>query len=363
MDFLDIKGIDYVELYVGNAFQSANFYCQTLGFVPIAYAGPDTNITDRSSFVIAQGDIKLILTGAVTPDSSIADHVAIHGDGVKDIAFRVEDAARAFDEVTSRGAYPILEPTVYEEGDNQIIKATVAAFGDTVHTFVQRKPHDSKFFPYYHPIKNSVRRVNARLTAIDHIAICVEAGNLEHYSNYYEQGMGFHESFRLNIGNKLNGMNSRVVEDASGLAKLVICEPSSAKAQSQIQEYLKYYGGSGVQHLAFASTNILESVRTIETNGLQFLRHPDPYYEMLPDRIGQIDEDLAVLQELGILADRDERGYLLQAFTKVLQDRPTFFLEVIQRHGTQSFGQGNIEALFEAVKVEQAKRSLLAESA
>lgn len=363
MGFLQIKGLDYVELYVGNAFQAANFYCQTLGFVPIAYAGPDTSITDRSSFVVVQGDIKLILTGAVTPDSSIAEHVAIHGDGVKDIAFRVEDAAQAFDELTSRGAYPILEPTLYEEGDSQIIKATVAAFGDTVHTFVQRKPYDSKFFPHYHPIKNSVCRVNTGLTAIDHIAICVEAGNLEHYSNYYKQGMGFHESFRLNLDDEFSDMNLRVMEDASGLPRFVICEPSSAKDKSHIQEYLKYYGGSGVQHLAFASTNILESVRAIETNGLQFLRHPDPYYEMLPDRIGQIDEDLAVLQDLGILADRDEQGYLLQAFTKVLQDRPTFFLEVIQRHGTQSYGQGNIKALFEAVEVEQAKRSLLPESA
>jgi 4-hydroxyphenylpyruvate dioxygenase len=355
MDLLQIKGIDYVEFYVGNAFQTAHFFRTALGFTPVAHAGLETGISDQASFVMEQGNIRLVLTGAIALDSPIAKHVALHGDSIRDVAFRVDDVAQSFEEAVKRGAYPIQEPTSYEDSNGQIIKATIAAFGDTVHSFVQRKSYQGTFFPSYQSIPNSPRVNATGLKQIDHIAICVEAGDLAHYSNFYHQGMGFHESYRMDLDGP-NGMNSRVMENSSGLVKFVICEPASRQSKSQIQEYLRYYGGAGVQHLAFTSNHILETVQAMRVNGFEFLNQPDAYYDALADRVGQIDEDIAELRQLNILADRDEQGYLLQAFTKLLQDRPTLFLEVIQRRGTRSFGQGNIKALFEAVQQEQAKR-------
>lgn len=355
MDLLQIKGIDHVEFYVGNALQTAHFFRTALGFSPVAYAGLETGVPDRASYVLQQGSIQLVITGSTTGDSSIARHVTLHGDGVKDVAFQVNDVTQAFEEAVKRGAHPILEPTLYEDADGVVGKATVAAFGDTVHSFIQRENYTGTFFPGYRAIANPLPAAPTHLAALDHIAICVEPGDLAYYSKFYHEGLGFYESYRMDISGP-NGMNSRVMENSSGVVKFTICEPASSQSKSQIQEYLKYYGGSGVQHLAFASSNIVETVQVMNASGLQFLNQPQAYYDVLEARIGSIDEDIETLRQLNILADRDDQGYLLQAFSKLLQDRPTFFFEVIQRHGTRSFGQGNVKALFEAVQREQEKR-------
>ncbi len=356
---LSFQGIDYVEFYVGNAFQSAYFYQTAFGFMPIAYAGLETGLREQVSLVLEQGHIRLLLTSAVTPDSLIAEHVALHGDGVKDIAFRVDDAVQTFEEMVKRGAQPILEPTVYQDKNGKVIKATISTFGDTWHSFIQRNAYEGIFFPNYHKPHNLSPTVSIGIAEIDHIAICVEAGELESYSKFYSDLMDFHESYRMDISGVFNGMNSRVLEDKTGNIKFTICEPASSQFKSQIDEYIKFNGGSGVQHIAFLTNNIVKTVQALLNNGMRFLNQPDTYYEMLEGRIGEIDEDIAVLRNLNVLADRDQDGYLLQAFTQLVQDRPTFFLEVIQRNGTRSFGQGNVKALFEAVQREQSNRGNL----
>jgi 4-hydroxyphenylpyruvate dioxygenase len=354
-----IKAIDYVEFYVGNAFQSAHFYRTGFGFNPIAYAGLETGISDYSSWVVKQNQIHLVLTSALHNNHPIANHVTKHGDGVKDVALAVDDVFEAFDILTQRGALPLVEPKIYEDENGKLIKATISGFGDTVHSLIDRKNYQGIFAPNYKKIDNHPQSIPIGITEIDHLAICAEAGQLENYCNFYSQVMGFHESYRMNFISDKSGMNSRVMEDQTRKIKLTICEPIPAECKSQIEEYLISYGGSGVQHLAFLSHDIIETVKALKNNGIQFLNHPNTYYEMLKSRIGDIEEDLDLLHEMQILADRDDDGYLLQLFTKIVQDRPTFFLEIIQRHGTNSFGQGNIKALFDAVQRQQAKRGHL----
>jgi 4-hydroxyphenylpyruvate dioxygenase len=353
-----IQGIDYVEFYVGNALQATYFYRTALGFTPIAYAGLETGMRDRASFLLKQGNIQIVLTGAIIPDSEIAKHVAKHGDSIKNIAFRVDDATYAFEEMLKRGALPILEPTVFEDDEGQVIKATIATCGDIVHSLIQRDRYKDKFFPNYQKISNLSPTCSLGITELDHIAIVVEKEQLDYWVNFYSQVLGLHQSYKTSIVTQ-SGMNLAVLEDRRGKINLTLCEPVSATFKSQLEEYLVFHDGAGVHHLAFLSDNIVKTVRYLQANGIDLANIPEAYYDKLENRIGQIDENLAALRELKILVDRDSEGYLLQTFTKPLQERPTFFLEIIQRRNNRGYGEGNIKALFEAIEREQAKRGNL----
>lgn len=351
-----IEGVDYVEFYVGNAWQAAYFYSQGFGFTPVAYAGLETGSLDRTSWVLKQNHIYLVLTSSLNPDNEIASYVARHGDGVQNIAFRVNNTVEAFEKLIQKGATLIMEPTLEEDDNGEMVRAAVKGVGDTIHSLIQRQDYHGVFAPHYHKIENPPPSVSIGVTEIDHIAICVDKGELEKYCDLYRKIFDFHQSYQMDFVSEGSGMNSRVMENSTGTVKFTICEPIVSQQKSQIDEYITYHGGSGVQHLAFLSDNIIETVRSLLNNGVQMLRNPQTYYTNLRERVGQIEEDIKTLQQLQILADRDKDGYLLQVFTTMVQNRPTFFLEVIERHGTTSFGQGNVKALFEAVKSEQQKR-------
>ena len=361
-DFLQLKGIDYVEFYVGNARQAAQFYRTAFGFKPVAYAGLETGVRDRTSFVLEQRHIRLVLTGSLDPDTPIAEHVKLHGDGVKDIAFTVDDAAQAFTETVKRGALPVLEPTVIEGQKGQVIKATIAAYGDTVHSFIQRDQYHGTFLPKYHAIKNPAPAIPTGLAAIDHIVGNVELGKMDEWVDFYNQVLGFRQLQQFtdeDISTEYSALMSKVVQNGSGRIKFPINEPAEGKKKSQIDEYLQYYRGPGAQHVALLTDDIIATVRRLRENGVEFLRTPSSYYDVLSERVGKIDEDMGTLRELNILVDRDDEGYLLQIFTKPLQDRPTVFFEIIQRKGARGFGNGNFKALFEAIEREQALRGNL----
>lgn len=356
-NLLQLKGIDYIEIYVGNPTQAAHYYRTALGFTPIAYAGLETKVRDRASYVIRQGNIHLVLTGALTPDSPIAEHVLCHGDSVKDIAFAVTDAEEAFAVAVGNGARPVMEPTLIEDEDGQIIKATIAAFGDTVHSLVQRIEYEGAFLPGYNPLNYSLPAAPAGLTDIDHVAVGMDPGRLEEWVDFYTRVLSFHEMHEEMIATDYSSMNSKVVSGADCAIKFPIVEPVPSKRRSQINEYLMYHNGPGTQHIALRASNIIESVRLLRTVGVEFLYTPSTYYEMLGERMGYIESEMvAALRELSILVDRDAWGTLMQIFTKPLQSRPTLFLEVIQRNGARGFGAGNIKALFEAVEREQILR-------
>ncbi len=361
-DFLQLNGIDYVEFYVGNARQAAQYYRTAFGFTPVAYAGLETGVRDRTSFVLEQRHIRLVLTGALAPDTDVAEHVRLHGDGVKDIAFRVADAAQAWEATTSRGARSVLEPTVIEGQKGRITKASIAAYGDTVHSFIQRDQYHGTFFPRFHAIKNLAPSTPTGLAAIDHIVGNVELGKMDEWVDFYNQVLGFRQLQQFSdddISTEYSALMSKVVQNGSGRIKFPINEPAEGKRKSQIDEYLQYYGGPGAQHLALITDDIISTVRKLRDNGVDFLRTPDTYYGALADRVSPIDEDMNALHELGILVDRDDEGYLLQIFTKPLQDRPTVFFEIIQRKGARGFGAGNFKALFEAIEREQELRGNL----
>ena len=352
--------IDYLEFYVGNAKQAAHFYRTAFGFTPIAYAGLETGVRDRVSYVLQQKDIRFVLTSALSPDGPIAEHVRLHGDGVKDIAFNVTETVETFEIAVSRGAWPIMEPTVIEARDNMFVKATIGAYGDTVHSLIQRDKRDGAFLPGYEPITNHPQVIETGLSAIDHVAISVEKGQLSQWVSFYCDVLGFHESHEENVQTEYSAMNSKVVQNPTGLIKFPMMEPADGgRRTSQIEEYLNSYGGPGTQHIAFLSENIVETVRALRANGIEFLRAPDSYYEMLEERIGGINEDIDKLREFNILVDRDRWGYLMQVFSLPLQSRPTVFMEVIQRKGARGFGGGNIKALFKALEREQARRGNL----
>jgi 4-hydroxyphenylpyruvate dioxygenase len=356
-DSVSLSGIDYIEFYVGNAHQAAHFYRTTFGFRPVAYAGLETGERDRASFIMEQGRIRLILTAAISPESQIAEHVRLHGDSVKDIAFVVVDAAQAFTAAVKRGAAPVMEPTIFEGQEGRLIKSTVAACGRTVHSFIQRDFSRQAFFPQYRALGNTLLALSTGLKEIDHIAITVEKGALDRWIEFYQNVFGFHQSHKEDISTEYSAMNSRVVQ--SGSVKFPIMEPAPGRRKSQIEEYLEFNHGPGAQHVAFLSDNITETVRELRKNGIDFLISPDTYYQLLKGRIGEIDEDINLLRKLNILVDCDQWGYLLQIFSKPLQSRPTFFIEVIQRVGARGFGGGNIRALFEAVEREQTIRGNL----
>jgi 4-hydroxyphenylpyruvate dioxygenase len=355
-----LKGFDYLEFYVGNAYQAAHFYRNLYGFKLVAFSGLETGVRDRASFVVEQNDIRLVLTTALTPDHPITRHVSLHGDDVKDIAFTVDDAEGAYRAAIRNGAHSILPPTEFTDRRGTMVKATVAALGATVHSFIQRDGHfDGAFFPDFELIENPPPTAPTGLTSIDHIAISVEAHTLNRMVDFYYDVLGFHESFSEDIMTEYSSMNSKVVENSSGGVKFPMVEPAPGRRKSQIDEYLSFHFGPGAQHVAFASDDIISTVRALRANGNLFLRTPDTYYSVLRDRVGAFDEDVEALRDLNILVDRDEWGYLMQIFTKPVMTRPTIFTEVIQRKHARGFGAGNIKALFEAIERDQAKRGNL----
>ncbi|HXM49773.1 MAG TPA: 4-hydroxyphenylpyruvate dioxygenase [Pyrinomonadaceae bacterium] len=351
-----LKGFDHVELYVGNALQASHFYRTALGFTPVAYAGPETKMRDRSSFVVEQQKIRLVLTSGLGHDDQISEHVRLHGDGVKDIAFAVEGAAGIFEEAIKHGARPVMEPTVLEDQWGSIVKATIGVYGDTVHSFVERNGYGGSFLPGYLPIESPSTTRLTGLDEIDHIAVNVESQTLNYWADYYNCVLDFHQSHQEDILTDESSMNSKVVQNSSGRIKFPILEPASAKQKSQIEEFLSFYHGPGVQHIALSCHDIVSTVRELRSNGIEFLQTPGSYYDALEDRIGKIDERTDDLRELNILVDRDEWGYLMQIFSKPVQSRPTLFFEVIERKEARGFGGGNIKALFQAVEREQALR-------
>jgi 4-hydroxyphenylpyruvate dioxygenase len=361
-DHLPLQGVDYVEYYVGNARQAAHFYRTGFGFKLVAYAGPETKVRDRASYVLQQGEIRLVLTTALDPDSEIARHVALHGDGVKDIALRVDDAATAFAATVARGAEPVQEPTWIEGQKGAIQRATIKTYGDTVHTFINRSQFHCAFAPGYARQTDPLGDQGIGLKRIDHIVGNVELGKMNEWVNFYAHVMGFSQLVHFDdqaISTDYSALMSKVMQDGSGKIKFPINEPAEGKRKSQIEEYLDFYRGPGVQHVALVTDDIVATVEAMQQRGIGCLRIPGTYYDELPTRIGEIDEPLEALERLGILADRDEDGYLLQIFTKGAQDRPTVFYEVIERHGAQGFGAGNFKALFVALEAEQARRGNL----
>jgi 4-hydroxyphenylpyruvate dioxygenase len=361
-DPLRLNGIDYVELYVGNARQAAHYYRTAFGFTPTAYAGLETGVRDRVSYVLEQRKIRLVVTAPLSADGAISEHVRRHGDGVRDIAFAVDDARQAFAAAVERGAEPIAAPEVIEGQKGYLVKAAIRAYGDTVHSFVERRAYHGTFAPHYHAIKNPPPVEPAGLGAIDHVVGNVELGRMDEWVTFYSDVLGFHQMLHFSdddISTEYSALMSKVVANGTGRIKFPINEPAEGRKKSQIEEFLDYYGGPGVQHIALETGDICAAVRKLRANGVQFLRTPAAYYDDLGARVGHIDEDLGALRELGILVDRDDEGYLLQIFSKPLQDRPTLFFEIIQRKGARGFGAGNFRALFEAIEREQAARGNL----
>jgi 4-hydroxyphenylpyruvate dioxygenase len=361
-DFLPLNGTDHVEFYVGNARQAAYFYRTAFGMKLVAYAGPETGQRDRVSYVLKQGKVCFVLTTALRSDSEIAQHVAKHGDGVKTIALWVDDAASAWRETTTRGARSIQEPTVSEDEHGRVVVSSIAAYGETVHTFVERKEYKGPFFPRYQPMPEDTVARPVGLLHIDHIVGNVGWNAMNTWVEFYSRVMGFslYQHFDDNdISTEYSALMSKVMANSSGYVKFPINEPAEGRRKSQIEEYLQFYDGPGVQHLALATHDILTTVSKMQEQGVKFLTVPHSYYTELQERIGKIDEPLEELERLGILVDRDNEGYMLQIFTQPVQDRPTVFFEIIQRKGSRSFGKGNFKALFEAIEREQEARGNL----
>ena len=362
-DFLPINGTDYVEFYVGNAKQAAHFYKTAFGFQSLAYAGPETGIRDRASYVLQQGKIRLVLTTALHSDGLIGEHVKKHGDGVKVLALWVDDAYSAFEETTKRGGAPYLEPVTLTDEYGEVRMSGIYTYGETIHMFIERKNYKGAFMPGYEKWKSDYNPLDTGLLYIDHCVGNVGWNRMLPTVKWYEEVMGFVNILSFDdkqINTEYSALMSKVMSNGNGYSKFPINEPAKGKKKSQIEEYLDYYEGEGVQHIAVATKNIIETVSELKARGVEFLSAPpNAYYEMLPDRVGEIDEEIKQLQELGILVDRDEEGYLLQIFTKPVEDRPTLFFEIIERHGAQSFGAGNFKALFESIEREQAKRGNL----
>ena len=365
-DAMALKRIDHVRLFVGNARQSAYFYRNAFGFDVVAYAGLETRVRHEAGYVLRQGQITLVLASPLSADHPDADRLVRHGDGVQSIALEVEDVGAAFEAAVSRGARPATPPRTIEDDSGVYEFAEIHAYGDTTHSFVNRSRYQGVFAPGYRPMDPD--RYNPRtfrpvgLAAIDHIVANVEEGKMGDWVDYYRKIMGFSlmASFDdKDISTEYSALMSKVVADGRGRIKFPINEPAHGRRRSQIEEFLEFYGGPGVQHIALSTGNIIESVRAMTANDVSFLRVPPAYYEMLPERVGTIREDLRELAELGILVDRDEEGYLLQIFTKPVEDRPTLFFEIIQRRGARSFGKGNFKALFEAIEREQERRGTL----
>ncbi|HEX2051171.1 MAG TPA: 4-hydroxyphenylpyruvate dioxygenase [Actinomycetota bacterium] len=360
-DAFPILGIDYVQFFVGNAKQAAHYY-RALGFEPVAYMGLETGSRDRVSWCVRQGDIRFVLTGALGPDSPITDHVKLHGDGVHDVALRVPDAEEAYRVAVERGARGVAEPEVFEDEHGKVVKAAIATYGETVHSLISRQDYSGAFFPGFRAVEGAGDGTGFGLKHIDHVVGNVELGKMQEWVEFYERIMGFTELRHFSdeeISTEYSALMSKVVWDGNGKIKLPINEPAEGKRKSQIEEYLEYYRSPGVQHIAMATEDIVATVEAMRSAGIEFLRVPATYYEDAKARVPEIADKIDGLQRNGILVDKDEDGYLLQIFSKPVQDRPTVFYEVIERHGAKGFGAGNFKALFEAIEREQAARGNL----
>jgi 4-hydroxyphenylpyruvate dioxygenase len=363
-DFMPIQNFDYIEFYVGDAKHTAYYFTYGWGFVPIAYAGLETGVRDRTSIVLEQGNIRLIITSALDPASSISEHVRLHGDGVRDVAFRVDSAERAYREATSRGAKGIQEPTERYDDFGSVKLASIAVYGDTIHTFVERQDYRGSFMPGFRTLASAQphRARPAGLAGIDHVVGNVELGKMNEWVSFYEKVMGFTQLIHFDdrqISTEYSALMSKVMQNSSGRIKLPINEPAQGRKKSQIEEYLDFYHTPGVQHVALITDDIISSVESLFERGVEFLHTPMSYYEHVLDRVGPINENIEQLGKLGILVDHDDEGYLLQIFSKPVVSRPTVFFEVIERKGARGFGEGNFKALFEALEHEQELRGNL----
>jgi 4-hydroxyphenylpyruvate dioxygenase len=362
-DFLPLHGTDYVEFYVGNALQAAHYYISAFGFQPVAYLGPQTGNREKASYVVRQNKLTFMLTTALRPGNEIADHVYKHGDGVKCLALKVDDARSAWSETTKRGGKSYMEPQVFTDNDGEVVISGIHTYGDTVHLFIERKNYKGVFMPGFRKWENPFFNTeDTGLLYVDHCVGNVGWNQMNTWVKFYEEVMGFRNILSFDdsdISTEYSALMSKVMSNGNGFVKFPINEPAEGKKKSQVEEYLEFYNGEGVQHVAMATSDIVKTVRDLKSRGVEFLQVPTSYYDDLVDRVGTIDEDLGPLKELGILVDRDDEGYLLQLFTKPVEDRPTLFFEIIQRKGAKSFGKGNFKALFEAIEREQAERGNL----
>lgn len=362
-DFLPLQGTDYVEFYVGNAKQAAHYYMSAFGFQALAYAGPETGMKDRASYAIRQHKLTFVLTTPIRSDNAIADHIYKHGDGVKFLALKVDDAKDAWLQTTVRGAKSYMEPVVMKDNEGEAVMSGIHTYGDTVHLFIERKNYQGAFLPGYRKWENPwFAPEDTGLEYVDHCVGNVDWNQMNPWVKFYEDVMGFRNILTFDdddISTEYSALMSKVMSNGNGYVKFPINEPAEGKKKSQVEEYLEFYSGEGVQHVAMATKDIVKTVRQLRSRGVEFLQVPDSYYNDLFERVGKIDEDLQPLRELGILVDRDDEGYLLQLFSKPVQDRPTLFFEIIQRKGAKSFGKGNFKALFEAIEREQEARGNL----
>jgi 4-hydroxyphenylpyruvate dioxygenase len=362
-DFLPLQGTDYVEFYVGNAKQAAHYYMSAFGFQALAYAGPETGLKDRVSYVVRQHKLTFMLTTPLRPENEIAYHIYKHGDGVKVLALRVDDATSAWEETTKRGGRSYLEPQRLNDEGGEVVLSGIHTYGETVHLFVERKNYRGTFMPGFRAWNNPhFAPPDTGLQYVDHCVGNVDWNGMNTWVKFYEEVMGFQNILTFDdndISTEYSALMSKVMSNGNGFVKFPINEPAEGKKKSQVEEYLEFYKGEGVQHVALATQDIVRTVRELKSRGVEFLQVPTSYYDDLLQRVGTIEEDLEPLKELGILVDRDDEGYLLQLFSKPVQDRPTLFFEIIQRKGAKSFGKGNFKALFEAIEREQEARGNL----
>ncbi len=361
-DFLPLQGTDYVEFYVGNAKQAAHFYKTAFGFQSLGYAGPETGIKDRASYAVRQHKLTFVFTTPLKTDNEIADHIYKHGDGIKIIALKVEDATNAWKATTERGAKSYMEPVTLSDDQGEAIISGIHTYGETVHLFIERKNYRGVFLPGYREWKSNYNPSDTGLLYVDHCVGNVGWNQMNRWVQFYEEVMGFRNILTFDdkdISTEYSALMSKVMSNGNGFVKFPINEPAEGKKKSQVEEYLEFYDGEGCQHVALATNDIVKTVTELSNRGVEFLKVPGSYYDDLLQRVGHIDEDLEPLKELGVLVDRDDEGYLLQIFTKPVEDRPTLFFEIIQRKGAQSFGKGNFKALFEAIEREQEKRGNL----
>ncbi len=361
-DTFPINGTDYIEFYVGNAKQASLYYRAAFGFQLVGYRGPETGVRDRTSYLLQQDKIRIVLTTAIHPDGPIADHVRLHGDGVKDLAFWVDDARDAYAKAIARGAESVHAPEVLKDTDGEVVIAAIKTYGDTIHSIVERRNYTGLFLPGFRAMTPEYAPSPVGLKYVDHCVGNVELGKMNAWVDFYARVLGFFNLLTFDdkdINTEYSALMSKVMSNGNGRIKFPINEPASGKKKSQIEEYLDFYRGPGVQHIAVATDDIITTVRELRARGVEFLKTPTTYYETLQQRVGVIDEPLDVLQEFGILVDRDDEGYLLQLFTKPVQDRPTLFFEIIQRKGAKGFGKGNFQALFESIEREQELRGNL----
>jgi 4-hydroxyphenylpyruvate dioxygenase len=361
-DFLPLHGTDYVEFYVGNAKQAAHFYKTAFGFQSLAYAGPETGVKDKVSYVIRQNKLTFVLTTPLRTNNDIADHIYKHGDGVKFLALKVDDATDAWQQTTSRGGKSYMAPITLIDQDGELVMSGIHTYGDTVHLFIERKKYNGLFMPGFRKWESHYNPTETGLLYVDHCVGNVGWNQMNPWVKFYEDVMGFKNILTFDdndISTEYSALMSKVMSNGNGYVKFPINEPAEGKKKSQVEEYLDFYNGEGVQHVAIATNDIVETVTKLQSRGVEFLKIPSSYYADVLDRVGTIDEDLQPLADLGILIDRDEEGYLLQIFSKPLEDRPTLFFEIIQRKGAKSFGKGNFKALFEALEREQDARGNL----